>query len=236
MRHVNFKSDFKLEQRLYIEDPTTNQLIDIGFPVYNFKLKYWTTSPSNFYIASCTYEKKRIIRHHDHHVKIKGGLNEKNCEHYESEYDEYEVHMVNCRNENGTIVVLFEHHNLACGELKVEITLDLPDDFFPCGYKKEVIPGPTDAILWNRPTDGYSRVESRLILPYIKGKDFSYDDLTDEQKKDLAEQIGGSILEVAKQNTEEFFANLPEYEAEDILEALKDMEEFKDIKPEDITT
>lgn len=204
MRHINYKSDFALEQRLYYEDPETRQLKDMGFPPFNFKLYYYTTSRANAYVASCTYEKKHIVKHDPHHKPHDRRGNESYCEHYDSEHDEYEVRMVNCRNENGTILVVFDNHNLACGELKVEVVFDIPDNLFPDGRKKEVLPYPTDVLLWTKPTDGYPRAEAMAVLPYIKGtdgkdgkdgKDFTYEDLTSEQIEDFAEKVADKVID-----------------------------------------
>ena len=206
MANKNYKSDFLLTQSLYVKNVENGNWETFDFPDFDFTLKYFTPGSYKPYEASCRY--------------IDG-----------------EPYYTNLRNINGKIVVIFHKHNLNVGDLQVEINLRIPDDLFPDGIRTEILPAPTNIRLWDRPSDSFRLAEIKALIPIIKGKDgrdFSYEDLTYEQKKELADQIGETILEEAKKSAENSYVSLPEFDAEDILEALKDIPEFQNITPEDI--
>lgn len=162
MANINYKSDFIINQKVYCRDEEGN-LIDIGFPKYDFRLVYWTTNfDKRYYEASCHYDKNgRAI-----------------CK--------------NCKNLGDKLIVIFDNHQLLCGELKVDFEIEIPNDLFPDGYKKEFGVYPTEVNLWDKPSEHFSKIEALAILPYIKGKDgkdFSFEDLTEEQLNNLVKKI-----------------------------------------------
>lgn len=164
----NYKQDFLLWQQLLYRDPETRELKDYGFPEYDFKCFYWTTSRANPYTASCKYVDGEPV-----------------C--------------TNCINKDGKLIVIFDHHHLQPGELKGEIIIDFPNDIYPDGFQNSPMALKTDTRLVHGPSVTPTIAEAMAIMPYIKGKDgkdgkdFSYDDLTDEQKEELAKRVAENI-------------------------------------------
>lgn len=120
----------------------------------------------------------------------------------------------NCRNEDGKLIVLFDGYCLAPGELKVDIRLDIPDEMFPDGIRTEVIPSPTHVRLTSGPSDCYGMAEAVAILPFIKGKDMLFEDLTPEQYEDLIRQVA----EAVKEDLDQTVTEVLETQFEDISE------------------
>lgn len=158
MTPVNYKSDFALLLRLYLCKSG-----DEGAPAekgveIDFPTYDWE---ARFW----TWNKANVYT-----ASCKGGV----C--------------TNCRNEGGKILVVFNGHGLSPGTLNVEFTALLPDDLFPDGDRRTVVPGPLGVVLTKDAACCPSTMEAEMILPYIKGDKgdaFTYDDFTAQDKADL---------------------------------------------------
>lgn len=91
----------------------------------------------------------------------------------------------NCYNDGGKIHIVVNGHNMGPGCLKIEFQAQLPREIYPDGYQQNVIPEPLDIELVPCRGDFPSEIEAELLLPYIKGKPFTYDDFTEAQIADL---------------------------------------------------
>lgn len=184
MSTFNYLQDFSIWQQILYRDEN-GKFQDFGFPPYDFKCIYWTTSKNNKYVASCQWI---------------DGI----------------PHYVNCRNDDNRLIVIFDHCGLLPGELKGEMILDFPDDNYPDGFQNSTIPLKTDIRLSYKHTEMPSLSEAIAIMPHIKGrdgKDFSYQDLSEEEKNELAKKISQNIeIEIPEISLEdipdEIFDNL----------------------------
>lgn len=91
----------------------------------------------------------------------------------------------NCYNDNGQIHIVVDDHHMGSGRLKVEFRAELPREIYPDGYQQNVIPEPLGIELVPCRGDFPSEIEAELLLPYIKGKPFTYEDFTEAQIADL---------------------------------------------------
>ena len=132
----------------------------------------------------------------------------------------------NCRNENGRLLVIFDNHGLGCSELKGELTLEIPEDIFPDGDLREVLPVKTDTRLWEGPSDGYGMAEAEVILPFIKGEPFTFEDLTDQQIDELAGKAAGKVLDEAGEDLKERIDEIKNNIEEEIQKDLVDAEDY----------
>ena len=158
MTSVNYKSDFTLLLRLYLCKPGDEGATAEKGVEIDFPTYDWE---ARFW----TWNKANAYT-----ASCKGGV----C--------------TNCRNEEGKILVVFNGHGLSPGTLNVEFTALLPDDLFPDGDRRTVVPGPLGVVLTKDAACCPSTMEAEMILPYIKGDKgdaFTYDDFTDQQKADL---------------------------------------------------
>lgn len=164
-QEFNHRQEFPLLISFYYKDEK-GQLADFGFPPYDFKIIFWTVSRTETYMASCRY--------------VDG---EEKC--------------VNCRRVGDKLLVIFDNYRLQPGELHSEMTMNVPSDLYPDGYRKDVILIHPEVRLIHGPTPAPSRAEVTAILPYIKGQDgknFTYEDLTEEQLKDLTDKISDRVM------------------------------------------
>lgn len=53
MRNINHKSDFLLVQHIYLKDKGGDSITDIGFPEYDFRLRYYTINGEKDFVAWC---------------------------------------------------------------------------------------------------------------------------------------------------------------------------------------
>lgn len=111
----------------------------------------------------------------------------------------------NCKNVDGKILVIFNNYKLLPGNLKVEIKCDIPDDLFPDGIKTEIIPCATKVDLVIGPSDSYGLTEATAILPFIQGKDFTFDDFTEDQLQDIIDKVAHKVVDLleGKDNKED---------------------------------
>lgn len=129
--------------------------------------------------------------------------------------------LVNCwEDEFGRMHFIFNNHKLLPGLLRYEMHLYLPDERYPDGirdiYKKNV----TNIRLVNENMPCPSPMEVEVLAPYIKGEDgksLTYEDLTEEEKKDLVSHFDPAMLDI---NSEEF----TDEEIERIAQAVVDAE------------
>lgn len=98
----------------------------------------------------------------------------------------------NCYNDNGKIHVVFNNHRLTPGTLQVEFTAHLPNEIYPDGERRTVVPGPLGVKLIKEATAvcvSPSTIEAQMVLPFYKGDKgdkMTYSDLTEEDKADLS--------------------------------------------------
>ena len=172
MTPVNYKSDFPLLLRLYLCKPGDEDAPAEKGVEIDFPAYDWE---ARFW----TWNKANVYT-----ASCKGGV----C--------------TNCRNKDGKILVVFNGHGLSPGTLNVEFTALLPDDLFPDGDRRTVVPGPLDVVLTKDGVCCPSTVEAEMILPYIKGDQgdaFTYDDFTDQQKADLIAPMRDDLEKFAAQ-------------------------------------
>lgn len=91
----------------------------------------------------------------------------------------------NCRNSDGKVLIVVNDHHMGLGTLKVDFKAELPRELYPDGSERNVVPGDLDIELVRGAGDFPSDFEAELLLPYIKGDAFTYDDFTAEQIADL---------------------------------------------------
>lgn len=91
----------------------------------------------------------------------------------------------NCFNDDGNIRIVVNDHHMGPGTLKVEFRAELPREIYPDGFQRNVIPAPLDIELTVGRGDLPGEIEANLLMPYIKGEPFTYEDFTPEQIADL---------------------------------------------------
>ena len=77
---------------------------------------------------------------------------------------------VNCYDDNGQIHVVCNSHNLGVGVLQMEFTAELPNDVYPDGAERVVVPVPVKIELVRAAAPCPSSIEIELMLPFIKGE------------------------------------------------------------------
>lgn len=182
MQEFNYRQEFPLVISFYYKD-SQGKLADFGFPAYDFKIFFWTTSKSEQYVASVNY--------------VNG-----------------EARCVNCKRLGDKLVVVFDHHRLNPGDLHSEMVMNVPDDLYPDGLRKDVIHFHNRIRLIHGPTPSPTMAEVTAILPYIKGdkgadgRDFDWASMSEEDKTEFAKRVAENLE-----------AEAPEIaEAEDIRE------------------
>ena len=91
----------------------------------------------------------------------------------------------NCFNDEGQIHVVVNNHRMGPGQLNIEFTALLPDEIYPDGDERIVVPAPLGIELVRGAAACPSAVEVEAMLPYIKGEPFTYTDFTPEQIAEL---------------------------------------------------
>lgn len=113
---------------------------------------------------------------------------------YEASFDGNEYK--NCfRNDDGSITVVFQNHDLNAGKLKVERKRFVNDQHFKNGICKAVSVDVTGIDLVQGKTDDID-FETVLIPPYIKGEkgdSLHWNTLTEEEKGELMKGLGNEI-------------------------------------------
>lgn len=131
----------------------------------------------------------------------------------------------NCYNDEGQIHIVADNHNLGIGTLKVEFRAELPREIYPDDYQRNVIPEPLGIELIREKGELPSEIEAELLLPYIKGEPFTYEDFTAEEIKELqqpatqaAEELKEFQTEAEKKESEREAAETKRISAEELRE------------------
>lgn len=167
MQEFNYRQEFPVVVDFYYNDEH-GKITDFGFPPFDFKIFFWTASKENAFMASCNYV---------------NGV----------------PHYVNCKRHKDSLVVVFDRHRLTPGLLHSELVMEVPDDLYPDGYRRDPFILHSDIKLIHGPTPAPTLAQIKAILPYVKGrdgrdgKDMTYDDMTEEQKEDLAERVAENV-------------------------------------------
>lgn len=181
MREINYKQDFSIWERLLYRDPETREFKEMGFPPYDFKIRYYTTSLANAYEASCRWSHgepkcvnckciggKLLVIFDRHHLQpgvLKGEIE-----------IEYPSHLYPDGFRNDPI------------ELNPDVRLVHGGTTSPSRIESEVI---LPYIMGKDGRDGRDGADGR---DGQDGKDFSYEDMTDEQKEELASQMADKAM------------------------------------------
>lgn len=75
--------------------------------------------------------------------------------------------LTNCFNDDGKIHVVFNNHGLDSGTLRVEFSAEIPNDMYPDGLKREVIPSPLGIELTRGRGDCSALIESSVTTQDI---------------------------------------------------------------------
>lgn len=84
----------------------------------------------------------------------------------------------NCFNDQGQIHVVCNNHGLAAGVLHCEFVAELPHDDYPDGDERIVVPMPLDIELVRDAAPCPRQAEVEMLLPYIRGRAFTFDDFS----------------------------------------------------------
>lgn len=93
--------------------------------------------------------------------------------------------LTNCFNDNGNIHVVFNNHGLSSGTLRVEFSAEIPNEIYPDGSQLEVSPQALNIELVRGVGDCGTIADVEVMLSYIKGDPFTYEDFTESQIKEL---------------------------------------------------
>lgn len=105
---------------------------------------------------------------------------------------------VNCFNDNGITHVVMKNHGLKRGRLFID-TLDyIPNKIYPDGIQKVVDSFSTELELVRECADEISTVDIEVMLPYIKGEPFRYEDFTEQQLDDLRRPATEAAIEAMR--------------------------------------
>lgn len=183
MQEFNYRQEFPLWQRFYYEDPVSHEIKKFGFPPYDFKIKYYTTSIANAYEVSGKY--------------VNGDFKGINCR----------------KKGDELLVIFDRHDlkpGILKAEMTMKVPSDLyPDglrtDPIELRTNTKLINGPTPSpthaeamaimpyIKGRDGADGKDGKDGKDGADGKDGKDFTYDDMTEEQKKDLAKKVAENI-------------------------------------------
>ena len=132
----------------------------------------------------------------------------------------------NCYDDEGQIHIVADNHNLGIGTLKVEFRAELPREIYPDDYQRNVMPEPLGIELIREKGDLPSEIEAELLLPYIKGEPFTYEDFTAEEIKELqqpatqaAEDLKEFQTQAEKKESEREAAETKRISAEELRES-----------------
>lgn len=91
----------------------------------------------------------------------------------------------NCFNDNRRIHVVFNGHHMSPGVLNVRFDSELPNAIYPDGFQHISDPIKLDVELVRGQGDKPTQMDVDMMLPYIKGEPFRYEDFTPEQLEAL---------------------------------------------------
>ena len=132
----------------------------------------------------------------------------------------------NCYDDEGQIHIVADNHNLGIGTLKVEFRAELPREIYPDDYQRNVMPEPLGIELIREKGELPSEIEAELLLPYIKGEPFTFEDFTPEQIAELqrpatqaAEDLKEFQTQAEKKESEREAAETKRISAEELRES-----------------
>ena len=96
---------------------------------------------------------------------------------------------VNCIARDGELVVPVNAGSLGLGEVRVKREYFLTDSDFADGICHLVTDETTCIVVWRGETDGLDEVKVGVAPAYQKGDPFTFDDMTDAQKQDIADRV-----------------------------------------------
>lgn len=91
----------------------------------------------------------------------------------------------NCFNDNRRIHVVFNGHHMSPGVLNVRFDSEFPNAIYPDGFQHISDPIKLDVELVRGQGDKPTQMDVDMMLPYIKGEPFRYEDFTPEQLEAL---------------------------------------------------
>lgn len=92
---------------------------------------------------------------------------------------------VNCFIDEGRLHVVFDSHRLEAGWLTVKFEWELPNGIYPDGFQHVCDPVKLNVELVRGRGDDITPIEAQMLLPYIKGEPFRFEDFTAEQLEAL---------------------------------------------------
>lgn len=173
MQEINYRQEFPLWVDFYYENEK-GKLEEFGFPPFDFKIFFWTTSRTQDFVASCRYSN--------------GEPHYQNCR----------------RIGDRLVVIFDSHRlqpGMLHSEIVFDVPSSIfPDGYrkdpFILHTEVKLIHGPT-------PSPTVAQIRAILPYIVGKdgadgkdgkdGKDFSYEELTEEQKEELAKKVAENI-------------------------------------------
>lgn len=101
--------------------------------------------------------------------------------------------LTNCRIDDGRIHVVVDEHYLTPGALHIDFEALLPDNAFADGTRRTVKPFTVPICLTRDAVPCPSSLEIEMMLPYIRGKALTFDDLTDAEKDAFAQNAADHV-------------------------------------------
>lgn len=94
---------------------------------------------------------------------------------------------------DGRIHVVVDNHGLMPGCLHVDVEALLPNEAFADGSRRTVKAFAAPVVLTRECAPCLSAIEIEVMLPYIRGKALTFDDLTEEEKTTFAQQAADLV-------------------------------------------
>lgn len=101
--------------------------------------------------------------------------------------------LINCRIDDGRIHVIVDSHHLMPGKLHIDFEALIPNELYPDGTRRTVVPGIVPIELTADKAPCPSAMEIELMLPYVRGKALTFGDLTDAEKDAFAQQAADLV-------------------------------------------
>lgn len=178
MQDINYKQEFPLLESFYYKDEK-GDLVNFGFPPYDFIIKYWTSSLSDTFDAVVKY--------------VHGEIKEVNCKRVGDKllviFDRHKLNPGELKAE----MTMFVPDSLYPDGIRADKVL------LHTGVR--LVHGPTSspsraeamAIMpYIKGKDGKDGVDGK---DGENGKDFTYEDLTEDQINDLSEKIADKVID-----------------------------------------
>lgn len=101
--------------------------------------------------------------------------------------------LTNCRIDDGRIHVIVDSHHLMPGKLHIDFEALIPNELYPDGTRRTVVPGIVPIELTADKAPCPSAMEIELMLPYVRGKALTFDDLTAAEKDAFAQSAADRV-------------------------------------------